>query len=156
VRSYLFIQKVRYEDKFTYEVEVPEELLGMRVLRLILQPLVENAIYHGLKPKRGPGTIRVTARREGYALILAVEDDGVGLTPEALAELNRGLDEGERPGAGTGYGVFNGAERLRLTFGRGYGLRFVARPGGGTRVELRHPILEHEGGRHGLDRPDRR
>lgn len=156
IRSYLYIQKVRYEDKFDYRIEVPENLLAGKVLRLILQPLVENAIYHGLKPKRGPGILWVAARREADLLILSVEDDGVGLEPDRLVALNQGLATGTRPGEGPGYGVFNGNERLRLTFGRLYGLRFEVLPRGGTKVEIRHPWIEEKGGPDALDSVDRR
>jgi len=151
VKSYLIIQKVRYEDKFEYRFDVPEGLGGARVLRLILQPLVENAIYHGLKPKRGPGTIVISAVREGDVLLLAVEDDGVGLEPAHRERFNDALSQGTVPGEGAGYGVFNGNERLRLSFGLHYGLRFVEREGGGTRVEVRHPWIEGQGGEDALD-----
>lgn len=156
VKSYLFIQKIRYEDKFDYRIDVPHELGQARVLRLILQPLVENAIYHGLKPKRGPGTITVSARREGDILFLRVDDDGVGLESERLEALNRALREGTRPDEGPGYGVFNGNERLRLSFGRLYGLTFLLLAGGGTRVEIKHPWMEGKGAEDALDRVDRR
>jgi len=156
VRSYLFIQKVRYEDKFDYRVDVPPELMGVRVLRLILQPLVENAIYHGIKPKRGPGFLGVSAQREGDALILTIEDDGVGLSPSRIETLNAALAAGTRPGDGAGYGVFNGAERLRLSFGKRYGIHFGVRPGGGTVVRIRHPLMEDKGETDAVDSIDRR
>jgi len=154
IRSYLFIQKVRYEDKFDYRVEIPEELGGLHVLRLILQPLVENAIYHGLKPKHGSGTITVSARRESDVLFLSVEDDGVGLSEERMEELNLALGHGART-EGTGFGLFNGNERLRLSFGKHYGLRFYA-GAHGTRIEIRHPAITDEGEDHVLDHLDRR
>jgi two-component system sensor histidine kinase YesM len=156
VKSYLFIQKIRYEEKFEYVISVPEELGEARVLRLILQPLVENAIYHGLKPKRGSGTITVSAARQEDVLILAVEDDGVGLSPERRERLNAALVQGTPPGEGAGYGVYNGNERLRLSFGVKFGLRFVERAGGGTRVEVRHPWIEEKGGDYALESLDRR
>ena len=156
IRSYLFIQKVRYEDKFDYRVEVPDEFGSLHVLRLVLQPIVENAIYHGLKPKRGSGTITVSARGEGGVLCLSVEDDGVGVPPDRMEELNRALDGGTRTAEGSGYGLFNGNERLRLSFGRHYGLRFFAGSGGGTRIEIRHPWITEEGEGHVLDSLDRR
>ncbi len=156
VKSYLFIQKIRYEEKFEYVIAVPEELGEARVLRLILQPLVENAIYHGLKPKRGSGTITVSAARHDDVLILAVEDDGVGVSAEHRERLNAALVQGTQPGEGAGYGVFNGNERLRLSFGHNYGLRFVERAGGGTRVEVRHPWIEEKGEDYAVESPDRR
>jgi two-component system sensor histidine kinase YesM len=156
VKSYLFIQKVRYEEKFDYRIAVPHDLLEARVLRLILQPLVENAIYHGLKPKRGPGVITVSASREADILILAVEDDGVGLDSTQRKRFNDALAQGTLPEEGAGYGVFNGNERLRLSFGLHYGLRFVEPLAGGTRVEVRHPWIEGKGGEDAMDSFDRR
>jgi len=156
IKSYLFIQKVRYEDKFDYRIEVPPEFASVQVLRLILQPLVENAIYHGLKPKRGPGTIVISARREEDILYLTVEDDGVGLPPARLQALNRALETGTRTDEGPGYGLFNGNERLKLSFGKHYGLRFASPPGGGTLVEIKHPWIEGKGGEDAMDRFDRR
>ena len=156
IQSYLFIQKVRYEDKFTYRIDIPPEFGDLQVLRLILQPLVENAIYHGIKPKRGPGSIVVSARRDGEFLMLTVEDDGVGLPPQRLEALNQALGQGTRTDEGAGYGLFNGNERLRLTFGKHYGLKFWSRPGGGTLVEIKHPWIEGKGGEDAMDRFDRR
>lgn len=156
IRSYLFIQKVRYEDKFDYRVEVPQEFGRLHVLRLVLQPIVENAIYHGLKPKHGSGTITVSARGEGGVLFLSVEDDGVGVPEPRMNELNRALDSGTRTAEGSGYGMFNGNERLRLSFGKHYGLRFYVGARGGTRIEIRHPWITDEGGEDVLDSLDRR
>jgi two-component system, sensor histidine kinase YesM len=147
VRSYLFIQKARYEEKFDYEVSVQEGLKGCRVMRLILQPLVENAIYHGIKERRGHGTLRVEARVEerGGAkdLVLSVRDDGVGMDEASLTRLRASLDDGSGPYLG-GYGIRNVHERIRLTFGRPYGLSFSSVRGEGTEVVARHPFLDSE------------
>jgi two-component system sensor histidine kinase YesM len=92
--SYLCIQKARYEDKFEYSIHVGPGLEGCRVLKLVLQPLVENAIYHGVKERRGAGKIEVEARRESDAIIFVVRDDGVGMTADRLAELRASLEAG--------------------------------------------------------------
>ena len=141
-RSYMIIQKARYEDKFTYSVGCDDSLLDCRVLKLILQPLVENSIYHGLKEKRGSGTVAVTARREGDALVLAVADDGAGIAGKKTAELAQMLLEDSAPGDKPGYGLFNVHARIRLSFGPAYGIRFSSVPGGLTTFEIWHPILE--------------
>jgi len=147
VRSYLFIQKVRYEEKIDYEITIQEGLGGCRVLRLILQPLVENAIYHGIKERRGHGQLRVEAgieERDGARdLVLSVRDDGVGMDEAALARLRASLDEGSGPYLG-GYGIRNVHERIRLTFGSPYGLSFSSVLGEGTEVRARHPLLDSE------------
>ena len=140
-RSYMIIQKARYEDKFSYAITCDESLLDCRVLKLILQPLVENGIYHGLKEKRESGVITVSARREEDALLLAVTDDGAGMSPQKAAELNKMLQE-NTPGDKPGYGVFNVHARIRLSFGQAYGIRFTSVHGGPTTFEIRHPILK--------------
>ena len=140
-RSYMIIQKARYEDKFSYEIACDESLLDCRVLKLILQPLVENGIYHGLKEKRGSGVINLSARREGDALLLTIADDGAGMSLQKAAELNQMLQE-NTPGDKPGYGVFNVHARIRLSFGQAYGIRFASAPGGPTAFEIRHPILK--------------
>ncbi len=144
IRSYLFIQKARYEDKFDYDISVREGLAKCCVLRLILQPLVENAIYHGIKERRGQGRLRVEARIEerGGArdLLLSVRDDGVGMGEEELARLAASLEDGSGPYLG-GYGIRNVHERIRLTFGQPYGLSFYSVLGEGTEVKARHPLI---------------
>jgi two-component system, sensor histidine kinase YesM len=143
VESYLYIQKARYEDKFEYVVTGDEELSNCRVVRLILQPLVENAIYHGIKQRRENGRLTIETERSGDFLILRVADDGAGMAPEKLDELNRSLGSDDR-GNAQGFGVHNVNERIRLTYGKNYGLSFRAAPGGGTVAEIRHPIITEE------------
>ena len=99
VRSYLIIQKARYEDKFDFTLSADEEVLSCMVLKLTLQPLVENAIYHGIKERRGHGSIQVEARRRDGMLVMRVSDDGVGMSPAKLAEV-RALARGLRPARG--------------------------------------------------------
>lgn len=142
VESYLCIQKMRYEDKFDYSISCEPTMRSRQVLRLMLQPLVENAIYHGIKERRGHGTLAVETRVEAGDLILTVRDDGVGMTEAALALLNESLQEGG-PSVG-GYGIHNVHERIRLTFGKPYGLSFTSVYGEGTVVTARHPILDSE------------
>jgi len=142
VESYLRIQKMRYEDKFDYSIACDETLRGKRVLRLILQPLVENAIYHGIKERRGHGNLSVEARAEAGELFIAVYDDGVGMREAMVESLNASLEEGG-PVVG-GYGIRNVHERIRLTFGKPYGLSFKSVFGEGTKVTIRHPILDSE------------
>jgi two-component system, sensor histidine kinase YesM len=142
VESYLCIQKMRYEEKFDYTISCSPALRARQVLRLMLQPLVENAIYHGIKERRGHGTLAVEARVESGDLFLVVRDDGVGMSGEALALLSESLEEGGHSVGG--YGIHNVHERIRLTFGKPYGLSFTSVLGEGTVVTARHPILESE------------
>lgn len=144
VCSYLYIQKVRYENKLNYEIDVPEELLTLRVNKLILQPLVENAIYHGIKQKRGDGHIRLSGMREGTQLIMQVEDDGAGMTMEKCAELNAALHAPAGTEYDHGYGIFNVNDRIRLSYGREYGLHYQINEQGGVTVQLRCPAITAE------------
>jgi len=97
IRSYLKIQKTRYRDKLNYTIDIDPAVQHLEVLKIVFQPIVENAIYHGLKQRRGPGNIRIAAKREGHLLLLIVEDDGVGMTVEQLAELQAKLSAAEQP-----------------------------------------------------------
>jgi len=142
VESYLCIQKMRYEDKFDYEISCDPSLRSRRVLRLMLQPLVENAIYHGIKERRGHGILAVSTRAEDGDLLLSVRDDGVGMSEETLGLLRASLEEGGRPIGG--YGIHNVHERIRLTYGKPYGLSYASVYGEGTEVTVRHPLLDSE------------
>ena len=135
----LYIQKIRYKDKLNYAVDVPAELSGCLVPKLILQPLVENAIFHGIKQKRGGGTIAVTGRMSEEGLRITVRDDGAGMPPERLAalreQLKKPLDEMEK----TSFGLFYIAERIRLCYGDRYGISLDSTPGEGTTVTVSLP-----------------
>lgn len=144
VTSYLVIQKIRYLDKFDYVIDVDPELLSFPVVKLTLQPLVENALYHGIKEKPGKGTLKVSARREGEALVLTVADNGAGMAPEAVEALETNLRQDEDPSS-QGFGVFSVHHRIRLVFGDGWGLSYRSVPGEGTTVTVRQP-LGTEGG----------
>jgi two-component system sensor histidine kinase YesM len=109
------------------------------VVKLTLQPLVENAIYHGIKEKAGKGSLAISARREGEALVLTVSDNGAGMTPDALAALERNLGKDEDP-VSQGFGVFSVHHRIRLVFGEAWGLSYRSAPGEGTTVRVRQPL----------------
>ncbi|MGE5583306.1 MAG: sensor histidine kinase [Bacillota bacterium] len=142
--SYLTIQHIRYKNKFSYEIAIPEELTKYQTLKLILQPLIENAIYHGIKMKREPGKIMITAREDEDCLIFEVSDTGIGMTREKLKALENTLknSSGERLKS---YGLKNVNERIKIYFGPEYGLTFFSEYGRGTKVEIKIPkILEVE------------
>jgi two-component system sensor histidine kinase YesM len=124
IRSYLTIQKMRYRDILDFRIEVNEEVAENTILKLILQPLVENALYHGIKNKRQGGTISVRARRNGKdEVLLEVEDNGIGFAPERLAQLRARLeDDSGDIGLENGFGIGNVNRRIRLYYGRSYGL----------------------------------
>ncbi len=146
--SYMQIQQTRYRDRLQYTLNVPEELRDLFVLKLLLQPLIENAIYHGIKGRRGPGHIRVEARLEHNRLLLTVQDNGAGMSNERLAEMQQLLEaplaslEASTPGmTGKSYGMLNVQARLRLSFGDEYGIVLESQEGEGTNVTIIHPLM---------------
>ena len=140
VRSYLQIQQARYKDILDYDIDIDPALGEVVLPKLTLQPLVENALYHGIKLKRGKGCIRVAGRAEGRDILLRITDDGAGMSPERLEELRRAMDTGER----VGFGLVTVHERLRLFFGGDYGLSLSSRQGEGTTVTARIPCRRTE------------
>ncbi len=146
--TYLSIQKARYKTKLDYEISFPPELLELKLLKLLVQPLVENAIYHGIKNKDGPGLVQVRGLLSDGAMLFSVRDNGVGMSPERLVEVRKELshpDAGElelveeKPGSSGGVGLRNVQERIRLYAGEGYGLSFESEPGQGTVAWIRLP-----------------
>lgn len=131
--SYLEIQQSRYRDILEFEIHIPEEYRSLMVPKLTLQPLAENALYHGIKNKRGGGKILIQGEKDGEDLILRVTDNGQGMTPERLAEIQNAIRTGER----AGFGLSAVAERLRLYYGEGYGMKIESEEGKGTAVEVR-------------------
>lgn len=124
VRSYLEIQQFRYRDILEYEIDIPEELYIYEVQKLTLQPLVENAIYHGIKNKRGVGHIRVTGEKQDNDLIFKVWDNGMGMDEERLAQVQKLIDGElrELPETSSGFGLFNVNQRIILNYGYQYGI----------------------------------
>lgn len=135
-KSYLTIQKMRYKDKLEFSIDVASELQNERVVNLILQPIVENAIYHGIKPKDGKGLIRITGALVGDDIVLEVIDNGVGISSEELAHIFDRSREREKE-KGNGVGVYNVHVRLKLYYGEQYGLTFESKEGEGTKVTMR-------------------
>ena len=143
VESYLKIQQVRYQDRLDYIIDVDDEVKPERIVKITLQPLVENAIYHGVKPKKdGPGRIYISGSREGDIIRLAVVDNGVGMSRASLAKLQEALTEARLnpETSGKGYSVGNINSRIRLYFGKEYGLHYSSEEGVGTRVEVILPV----------------
>ena len=141
LHDYVEIQSVRYMEAFTFYDTVPKELYHYRIIKLTLQPLVENAIFHGIEPTGENGTITVTGREEDNDLVLCVTDDGAGIPPDVLPTL---LSE-ERPRSHAslnGIGVCNVHKRLQMLYGDAYGLTIESEPGAGTCVTVRVPKEE--------------
>jgi two-component system sensor histidine kinase YesM len=149
VSSYLKIQQVRYQDILTYSIEVPHDIYGSMIPKITLQPLVENALYHGIKNKRGGGSITITGKIESGCIYLYIEDNGIGMTAERLEQINRKKNAGEKTeneaDAGGNreeaeiFGLYNVNERIRLKFGQRYGIHVDSEYGKGTVVTVLLP-----------------
>ena len=139
--SYLQIQKYRYKNRFTYHFEVDPGCLDYLCNKITLQPIIENAINHGLDLMVEEGHITVQVCPDGQDILFRVRDDGVGMTPEQVAAiLNKG------PSDRTGIGIKNVNDRLKIYFGKQYGLRIDSVPDEGTCVEIRMPKVRQEDG----------
>lgn len=140
VRNYLMIQQMRFKNKFTYTIDAEPETLGLASLKLMLQPLVENAIYHGMEFMDGDGEIEVKVRREGEDLWFIIRDNGLGMTTEQVESL---LSEHPHVTSkrGSGIGVKNVNERIRLYFGEQYGLLIESEPDEGTVIRIHLPAV---------------
>ena len=135
IRSYLEIQQVRYRDILEYDIQIPEELYQYKILKLTLQPLVENSLYHGIKTKRGKGTIYVTGRLEDDKIYLDVKDTGIGMSEAELASLRSKISKPCKE-TDSGFGLANVNERIRMHYGAEYGMTIESRLGEGTWVRV--------------------
>lgn len=142
VRNYLMIQHMRFKNRFSYTIEAEDEVLDLASLKLMLQPLVENAIYHGMEFMDGDGEIFISAWKEGEDLYLKVSDNGLGMTEEQVARL---FSDTPHTGSsrGSGIGVKNVNERIRLYFGSEYGLSIESEPDEGTVVTIHLPAVAY-------------
>ena len=145
IEGYLRIQQTRYRDILRYEIDIPEEIGHFYILKLLLQPLVENAIYHGIKIKRGGGSIKVTGRLEDNMLVFTVSDTGTGMTKEQLDALNERMAKGQptvSEGTG-GFGMVNVNLRIRLYYNQPEGL-MIESGSNGTSVSFKVPCRTKE------------
>lgn len=146
INSYMIIQKVRYEDKVDYIINYDEDILNSQILKLIIQPIVENAIYHGLKQKRGKGFIEIEFRKLENNILIKISDNGAGIDEDKLSEINTMLNSDNICSVtsenGSGYGVYNVNTRIKYTYGAKYGLKYFSEVAKGTTVEIRIPIIK--------------
>ena len=140
IKSYLEIQQVRYQDILDYEIHIDPALYQYKILKLTLQPLVENSLYHGIKYKRARGLISVNGSLKGEKVFLEVRDNGVGMEEEELMRLRREI---QRPCQETeqGFGLANVNERIRMNFGAEYGMTIDSEKGKGTCVKIVIPAV---------------
>lgn len=143
VNSYLQIQHFRYEDILDYEIDFEEGIMDFSIMKLTLQPIVENALYHGIKNCRKKGFLKISGWKEGEDIFLRVEDNGIGMKPEALLKMQKLVSRGgEDVDLREGFGIANVAERIRLNFGADYGLSVESEYEVGTSVTVRIPAVQ--------------
>ncbi|MDD9268165.1 sensor histidine kinase [Paenibacillus sp. GCM10023248] len=139
LESYLSIQKVRYQDKFSVNMSMDSQLMNSKVLKFVFQPLVENAIYHGLENKRGSGRLDIRWKMEGALLHFEVEDDGIGIRADKMEELTEMMTSDEWEGKHN-FALRNIHSQIQLTYGKEYGLLIESTWGAGTKVTLILPL----------------
>lgn len=140
IRSYLTIQHMRFKNKFDYTLEAEEGIEELASLKLMLQPLVENAVYHGMEYMDGDGLIEIRAYRKGEELFFSIRDNGFGMSEEKVRSLLSG-EPAAKSRRGSGIGVKNVNERIKIYFGKEYGLEIHSEPDEGTEVIIRLPAI---------------
>ena len=141
VRSYLTIQKMRYKDKLEFEINVDPRITHAKIIRLVLQPIVENAIYHGLKYKESKGMLKVHGYELGERIIIDITDDGVGMDEETLKHI---YDKHKVNYHSNGVGVYNVQQRLVLYYGKEYGIIYHSEKGKGTTATVVIPKKQED------------
>ena len=141
VKSYLTIQKMRYKDKLEFEINVDPSINSVHIVKLVLQPIVENAIYHGLKYKESKGMLTVNGYQKDGNAVIEIADDGVGMDEETL---NRIFEKHKVNYRSNGVGVYNVQRRLSMYYGKEYGLSYKSEKGKGTTVTVVIPIEQEE------------
>ena len=136
-RSYLTIQKMRYKDKLEFQIDISPAIFGVKIIKLVLQPIIENAIYHGLKYKDSKGFLIVRGYREGEKAVLEVEDNGVGMDEETLSHI---FEKHKVNYHSNGVGVYNVQKRLKLYYGEEYGIVYKSKKNEGTRAVITIPV----------------
>jgi two-component system sensor histidine kinase YesM len=143
VGSYLQIQQVRYQDILTYEIDIPGDLYRYTIPKITIQPIVENALYHGIKNKRGQGMIKIEGQKNEDSFTIKISDNGIGISPERLEQVRDGI-KNKVPTQNDIYGLYNVNERIRLNFGENYGISIESIYGEGTVVSIILPYAEKD------------
>ena len=140
-KGYLTIQKMRYKDKLEFEINVEPSILNIPLIKLVLQPIIENAIYHGLKYKESKGLLQVKGFKKDGNAVLQVIDNGVGMDEETLAHI---YDKHKVNYHSNGVGVYNVQKRLQLYYGESYGITYESEKGVGTTATITIPGMQEE------------
>lgn len=142
VTTYLEIQQMRFGENFSYHFELKCDMTKYQLFPLLIQPIVENAIIHGLEPKEGPGCVKIYVEEKEEHLLVSVEDNGVGMSRERLSEVYHRLNEETYQPDGEKIGVRNVHQRIQLYYGTDYGIEITSKPNEGTKVTFRLPMIK--------------
>ncbi|WP_058305923.1 cache domain-containing sensor histidine kinase [Gracilibacillus massiliensis] len=148
IESYLKIQKTRYREKLNYKIDVEDSIKNLPILKFVLQPIIENAIYHGIKERRGPGHILIDAKEVEDGILITISDDGQGMPTTQLLEMREALAQSisrtenpEETRDKKGYGMLNVQARIQLTHGLNYGISLESEERSGTTVTILLPLI---------------
>ncbi|MEK5446856.1 sensor histidine kinase [Paenibacillus sp. FSL R7-0331] len=141
IRHYLVIQSFRFKNKFRFEIKAQDEVLQLQTIKLILQPIVENALYHGIEMSPDEGLVLITAELQQDLIVIKVSDNGIGMSKEILNTILSGGVKSGKSGGGSGVGVRNVNERISLYYGREFGLTFESELEEGTIVTIVFPAV---------------
>ncbi len=139
VECYLTIQKKRYADKFNFSISISEYLKRKPIIKLLVQPIVENAIYHGIKYLMDPGYIQITVCKDNSDILISITDNGIGMDKETQESI-LSTDKSIHDKSGSGIGVFNVNKRIKLTYGERYGIKIISEIDEGSTFEIRIPM----------------
>ncbi len=139
IENYLEIQKLRFGEHLSYKMEIDENILSYKITPLLIQPLVENAIIHGLEMKEEPGMLRIRIQEDGDDILVEVNDNGVGISLEKLNELNNRMKDQDYQSNGNSIGLHNVHQRISLLYGDKYGIRMDSVEGSGTTMSMNLP-----------------
>ncbi|MNM99593.1 putative sensor-like histidine kinase [compost metagenome] len=139
-RNYLTIQNIRYKNKFTYNIDIDEETLNLSTIKLIIQPLIENAIYHGMEFMGGDGEILIKAYLKDEDLYIDVIDNGLGMEQEVADTLLTRKNNGKKKSSGIG--LKNVHQRIQIYYGVEYGLKIYSEPDEGTTIRIHVPAID--------------
>lgn len=140
LKDYLYIQQIRYKDKFKLEFKIQDEVMDALCVKFILQPILENAIFHGVEPKEGHSVIRMNAWKDGEMVRISITDNGIGMTREQV----EGLLQKSGESSTQGIGLKNVDERIKMTYGSRYGIEVESEPGQYTCVTISFPYVLQE------------
>jgi two-component system sensor histidine kinase YesM len=145
VKSYVKIQQIRFSDRFVVDFSFSQDILACKILKMLLQPIVENSIYHGLEPKLGKGHLWISAAFYDECLLISIRDDGMGIDSDTFNSISSALEDKIRSYTfkgtyRTGLGIINVNNRIKLIYGEQYGIAGSSTPGYETNVTLKIPI----------------